>query len=210
MMIGARTATWVGLSDSPDPLYVGVTLVGASVENNKGILSGFSPDSYAVLPFLTENWDKEWEAVISATPVRNDVTNGGMGGVGSENGWTPFYFYSGGSFLSYLNNVAWAVDWHYSYKLAENILKVSYDGRSVYSLSEFKEGQFSVKGTYNSSGIVQGGQTIQIGTNRGSSYPFNGTWDLNKCYIVRDGVLYWEGVRGAYRNVNGNDFIRNT
>lgn len=202
MMLGARTAAWEK-SVGVNPLYVGVNLVGDSVRNDNGILSGFSANSYAILPFVTEPWDKAWEVVISATPTQSKITNGGIGGVGSENGWTPIYFYSGGRIYSYLNNVGWAVDWHYTYKLSENVLKVSYDGASVYSLQELVNGYY--KSTF-SSGKVQGGQTIQIGTNRGNSYPFQGTWNLNKCYIIRNGVLYWEGVKGAYRNVNGHDF----
>ena len=203
MMEAVRNGAWAK-SGGVEPLYVGVSLVGDSVHNDNGILSGFSANSYAVLPFITEPWDKAWEVVISATPTQSVITNGGMGGVGSKNGWTPIYFYGGGSFYSYLNNVGWAVDWNYTYKLSENVLKVSYDGASIYSLQELVNGDY--KNTFHSYGKVQGGQTIQIGTNRGNSYPFQGTWNLNKCYIIRNGVLYWEGVKGAYRNVNGHDF----
>ena len=204
MMIGARTGAWAK-SGGVDPLYVGVSLVGDSVRNDNGILSGFSANSYAVLPFITEPWDKAWEVVISATPTQSVVSNGGMGGVGGGNGWTPIYFHENDTFYSFLNTVKWGFKWNYRYKLSENVLKVSYDGASIYSLHELVYGDY--KETFHSSGKVQGGQTIQIGTNRGNSYPFQGTWDLNKCYIIRDGVLYWEGVKGAYRNVNGHDFI---
>jgi hypothetical protein len=41
----------------------------------------------------------------------------------------------------------------------------------------------------------------QLGTNRGTSNPLNGTIDLNYTYLYRDGALWWEGAAGAYRNV---------
>ena len=49
---------------------------------------------------------------------------------------------------------------------------------------------------------VIGGIDIQFGTSRGLVAPFSGTIDLNKSYICIGGKLWWEGVRGAYKNAN--------
>lgn len=47
-----------------------------------------------------------------------------------------------------------------------------------------------------------GGVDIQFGNGRAADYPFTGKVDLGKCYICVGGKLLWEGVKGAYRNVN--------
>lgn len=43
---------------------------------------------------------------------------------------------------------------------------------------------------------------LQFGNHRLENAPFSGTINLNKCYICIGGKLWWEGVKGAYRNAN--------
>ena len=43
---------------------------------------------------------------------------------------------------------------------------------------------------------------VQFGTGQRNNYPFSGTVNLNKSYIMIGGKLWWEGVKGAYKNAN--------
>ena len=47
---------------------------------------------------------------------------------------------------------------------------------------------------------VFNGLRLCLGINRGKNCPLQGTVNLNVSYILIDGKLWWEGVKGAYKN----------
>ena len=218
MLIAAHHSMFGGAEKAQ---YVGVTLTGTSVTLTNGVLSNFANDSYAMLPIVFSSMNKPWEAVsrFVVTSLTGTVYNGALyGGVGTFNGWTPMYLSGtagGRPYISaFLNGIGWAVVWDSSdytsistlagavYELnTEKLIKTAWDGYT-YTMSEVNGNNWRVSARKTSSTPVSGlDLPIQMGTNRGQSYPLRGSIDLNYCYIRYDGKLLWEGVAGAYQNV---------
>jgi hypothetical protein len=214
--MGGRRVTQVW----PVPLYTGVNLVGSSVQNNAGILSGFTSSSYATMPYYWTGGATSVEAVIKIHHTGASNAQGVWGCVGSKNAFTPFYQnyqYGTATFGSYLstNGSSWVITpagdagtrrvaWNNSSPFAagDYILREKWDGTTV-TTSRWANGAWtsaetsaSLSGIYGEAALVP-----QLGTNRGSNNPFLGTIDLNYTYLYRDGELWWEGAAGAYRNV---------
>lgn len=216
-MIAAHQTMLAPQETWPVPLHTGVSLVGSSVQNNNGILSGFTGSSYATMPFYWTAGASQIEAVIKIHFAQTGSAQGIWGGVGSVNGFTPFY-YNGpnGPIGSYLSNNGsqWAatphgdagtkrVAWNSSSPLATG----DYILREIYESGTVKTGRWSngawTTETSNSFGTIYGASNMEqeLGTNRGQNNPFLGTIDLNYTYLYRDGELWWEGAAGAYKNV---------
>jgi hypothetical protein len=85
--MGGRRVTQVW----PVPLYTGVNLVGSSVQNNAGILSGFTSSSYAKMPYYWTRGASQIEAVIRITVQTAEQNMGIWGCVGTDNAFSPFY-----------------------------------------------------------------------------------------------------------------------
>ena len=49
---------------------------------------------------------------------------------------------------------------------------------------------------------IFGGTEMQFGLSRSGHSPFRGSINLSRCYISIGGKLWWEGVKGAYKNAN--------
>ena len=203
-----RCASW------PVAQLTGVTLVGSGVQNNDGVLSGFTASSYAKLPFFFTAGATSLEAVVRFHWNGQNTTNSGIWGcVGSKDAFTPFYYEyvttPPGYFGSYLssNGSSWTIiptgaHWTPASPAAGNYtLRFVWDG-SVATLSRWagvawtQDATASISSIYGEPNLVP-----QLGTNRGLNYPLLGTIDLNYTYLMRDGSLLWEGVAGAYRNV---------
>ena len=189
--------------------FVGVKVKGDAVKCNNGVLSGFlGSASYAYIdtPFAPAN--SQIEAVIEFTTAETiPGTCGLMGCVGGHDGFTPFYV-AGGQVCGYLSSTgkAWniASAFPLGLKLAPKQtyrLKCSWDGKE-YAWFLWNGGRWTPLATIPSNLPVAGGADLQLGTNRGQGAPFNGTIDLNRSYIKVGGKLWWEGVKGAYRNAN--------
>ncbi len=81
----------------------GVKLVGNTIKLNKGILSEFRGTSYALIEPDFSPGNATIEAVIEFTMPDAPVANAGlMGGLGSKDGFTPFYII-GSSVVAYLS-----------------------------------------------------------------------------------------------------------
>ena len=215
MIVAAHQTMLAPQETWPVPLYTGVSLVGSSVQNNNGILSGFTGSSYATMPFYWTAGASQIEAVIKIHFSQTGSAQGIWGCVGGANAFTPFY-YNGpngplGSYLSTTGN-SWQcspagdgakrVAWDNSSPLAAG----DYLLREIYESRHIKTGRFSsgwTEETNNSLETIYGASNLvpQLGTNRGSNNPFLGTIDLNYTYLYRDGELWWEGAAGAYKNV---------
>lgn len=187
--------------------YYGVELVGNSVKENKGILSGFANHSYAKIkaPFNPEG--KAIEAVVGFETGTTVVGYAGILCNVQKPGFSPM-FLKGNRLTPYLssNGVKW--DIVEGMAIGPAILpkqpyrvKVIWD-RRVYSWYLWNNGAWNIVGSISSITPIFGGTEMQFGTGCALGYPFSGIIDLSKCYICIDGKLWWEGVKGAYKNAN--------
>ena len=185
--------------------YYGVELVGGAVKEDRGILSNFANGSFAKIksPFVPK--DKQFEVVMEFTT--SESVGGDYGilvGLGTRNGFSPFYVNDGqiSGFLS-SNGKTWDIAKNLPLRIqlkpkTSYLVKCSWDGRSY--AWWLKSGDKWQQLVATASGLPILGIELQFGTNRGISRPFSGTIDLNKCYICIGGKLWWEGVKGAYFN----------
>ncbi len=184
----------------------GVALIGASVRNNNGILSGFSSSSYAKIRYPFAPQDATFEAVMEFT---TGETIGGPGGLlvglGAKNGFSPFYI-SSGRILGFLSsdgstwNIAKGVDLGITLKPRTIYrVKCSWNGK-VYTWWLWSKNSWCSLKALPSTLHVFNGLELQFGTNRGIRDPFDGTINLNNSYICIGDKLWWEGVKGAYIN----------
>lgn len=187
--------------------FTGVKLVGNTVKLNKGVLSEFTGPSCALIEPDFSPGNAPIEAVIEFTMPDAPVANAGlMGGLGGRDGFTPFYIV-GSSLVGYLSTSGKSWDLASALKLGLPLkpkdtyrVKCEWNGKE-YIWSVWR-GNWVVLGRLACQSPVAGGLKLQLGTNRGSNSPFLGAIDLNKSYIKVGGKLWWEGVKGAYKNAN--------
>ncbi len=127
-------------------------------------------------------------------------------GVGPKDSFQPFYATSS-KFTAYLSTTGSGWDIAYSLPIGLSSqpketyrLKCTWDG-DEYAWYMWRDG-WSVLKKLPCKIPVKGGHALQLGTNRGVNYPFGGTINLARCYIIIGGKLWWEGVKGAYKNAN--------
>ena len=187
--------------------YYGVELVGGSVKENKGILSGFANNSYAKLRMPFNPQSQAIEAVVEFETGQAVDKEAGLLCTIQKCGFAPFYILSGQltSWLS-TNGETWDV--------ASGIpvgpiiqVKTTYRVKVVgngkdYSWYLWENNRWQRKKSIVCSTPIFCGTGLLMGTNRLFGTPFSGTIDLNKCYICIGGKLWWEGVKGAYKNAN--------
>ena len=187
--------------------YYGVELIGGSVKENKGILSDFANGSYAKLRASFDPRNQITEAVVEFETGHAVDKEAGLLCAIQKCGFAPFYIVSGQltSCLS-TNGETWDIARSAPAGIiiqAKSVyrIKVVWDGRE-YSLYLWENNRWQRKKSIVSSSPVLSGTDLLLGTNRLFWAPFSGTINLNKCYICIDGKLWWEGVKGAYKNAN--------
>ena len=208
---GSKSSTSTSTSSSIPAVgiakYYGVELVGKTIKEDKGVLSGFANGSYGKIkaPFAPK--DSPIEAVLEFTTGDSvDSACGLLGGLGSSNGFTPFYV-SSGQLVSWISTTGSSWDVAGATPIGVELHpKRIYRVRCVWNGKEYvwfnwNNGWRQLK-KISCETPVFGGLELQLGTNRGRSAPFSGTIDLTKCYICIGGKLWWEGVKGAYKNAN--------
>ena len=188
--------------------YYGVELVGNSVKENKGILSGFANGSYAKIKAPIDPADRPFEIVVAfETGAAVDSSAGILGPVINYS-IAPFYIGRGQveCFVSSTGS-SWDIAWRAP---AGVILKpktsyqlmFKHDGKCYTFYIKNGSKWAKLKELPSKNAKIFGGVDLQFGLARALSEPFTGLIDLNKCYICIDGKLWWEGVKGAYKNVN--------
>lgn len=212
-MIAAHQTMLAPQETWPVPLYTGVNLVGSSVQNNNGVLSGFTSSSYATMPYYMTSGATSLEAVIMVNITSMSANGQGIWGcVGSSDSFTPFFIGTvGGSkgLVSYIssNGSSWDIEGGYpvwaTVKTNTNILLRCRFTGADYVAEKWENSAWATKKNTANSNPPYGTPSLvpQLGTNRGSNQPITGTIDLNYTYLYRDGELWWEGAAGAYRNV---------
>jgi hypothetical protein len=187
--------------------FTGVKLVGTTVKNKNGVLSGFSNGSYALIEPAFSPGNATIETVIEFAMPNTSVASGGlMGGLGSRCGFSPFHIEKA-EIHGYLSANGKAWDIASSLPIGVQLrpketyrLKCTWDGKE-YAWFIWR-GKWMPLAKLSNKSSVADGLELQFGSNRGKSMPFAGTIDLNKCYIKVAGKLWWEGVGGAYKNAN--------
>ena len=187
--------------------YFGVELIGGSVKENRGVLSGFANGSYAKIKASFNPENKPIEAVVEFEASAKDDGLTGVLSSAVKYGFAPVYI-KGGQVIGNLSSdgVSWnlvrgeaigiAVDIKKTYRV-----KVMWDGKA-YTWLLWERNKWRTLRHVQCVTPVFCGIDLVLGTNRTLTHPFVGTVDLNKCYICIDGKLWWEGVKGAYRNAN--------
>ena len=194
-----------GTSAAESAKHTGVKLIGNTVKLNKGILSGFSEGSYAAIDAPFSPAGKPFEMVLEFD-ITGDVagTYALTGGIGDKNSFSPWFINKGsliGSFSS--DGKAWDIVYMQKLPVVLKVksacrLKCAWDGKS-YVWSHWT-GKWSVIAKVDNAKTVFDGLRLGLGINRGRNLPLLGTINLNVSYIVIDGKLWWEGVKGARTN----------
>ena len=187
--------------------YYGVELVGGSVKESKGILSGFANGSYAKIKCLFEPQGKPIEAVVEFETGEMIDAKGGVFGTVDKCGFAPL-FIEGKQVTSYLSSVG--ASWNIAggtpigLSLAPKTayrIKVTWE-ENTYKWFLWAKGGWQQCKTVINGPCACGGADLQFGTARAKGLPFSGSVNINHCYICVGGKLLWEGARGAYRNAN--------
>ena len=201
----AEQETPRGTSAAESAKHTGVKLIGNTVKLNKGILSGFSDGSYAVIDAPFSPAGKPFEMVFEFTAPDNISGLYGLtGGIGDKNGFSP-WFINKGVLSGYISaegkarEIASALRLKKTKKKKKTYrLKCEWNGRS-YVWSHFTD-KWNILAKVDSPKDVFNGLRLCLGINRGKNCPLQGTVNLNVSYILIDGKLWWEGVKGAYKN----------
>lgn len=187
--------------------YYGVELVGGSVKENNGVLSGFANKSYAKIKAPFKPNDKGIEVAVEfETGATVDFTSSILC-TALKCGFAPLLV-GNGQLRCYMSSTG--ATWDISSGTFLGVvlkpktvyrMKIAWDGKSyIWYMREGKEWQILKE--ILSGAPVFGGVDLQFGTDRALNFPFSGTINLNRCYICIDGKLWWEGVKGAYKNAN--------
>lgn len=187
--------------------YYGVDLVGNSVKEKGGIISGFANKSYAKIKAPFNPKGKAIEAVVEFETGSTIAGNAGILCNVQKPGFSPM-FLKGNHIAPYIssNGTKWdivegkTIGPALSPKTLYRI-KVVWDC-AAYSWYIWDKSSWSIIDSISCATPVFSGTEMQFGTGCALGYPFPGTIDLSKCYICIDGKLWWEGVRGAYKNAN--------
>ena len=187
--------------------YYGVELVGGSVKESKGILSGFANGSYAKVKALFEHGNKVIETVVEfKTGEKVNDIEGVLNSL-DKFGYSPLLI-KGGELSCCLSSNG--TSWNIANGLSVHLLikkSTTYRIKSVWDSKAYlwfiwENGRWRQVFKMDSSVPVFNGGNIQFGTGRATNVLFSGQINLNSCYICIGGKLWWEGVKGAYRNAS--------
>ena len=205
----APTAKSSSSSSSPvgTAKYYGVELVGDSVKENNGILNGFAVKSYGKInaPFDPKN--QSIEAVVEFETGAKLENFAGIFSSSIKHGFAPVNIKEG-QLIGLLSSTGdtWDIANESPIGIAVSPkttyrIKVIWAGET-YDWYIWDKSRWNKRKQIQSSLPVFGGVAMQLGTNRTQNHSFSGKINLTKCYICIDGNLWWEGVKGAYRNAN--------
>ena len=194
-----------GTSAAESAKHTGVKLIGNTVKLNKGILSGFSEGSYAAIDAPFSPAGKPFEMVLEFDIQENVTGTYALTcGIGDKNSFSPWFIQKGGLIGSFSSDgKSWDIIYMQQLPVALKAksacrLKCTWDGKS-YAWSHWS-GKWDIIAKVDNSKAVFDGLRLGLGINRGRNLPLLGTINLNVSYIVIDGKLWWEGVKGARTN----------
>lgn len=223
MSIAARQCIGVKVDRVTQSLYTGVSELVRLTNNGNtaypelsdGVLNLYNASigygrGYAVLPFTTLAWNKQYDVVCCVDWKGFSNYYGILGSLGNGDGFTPFWANKDIGIVSYLHNVGWPVSWQggsqraaaYPTHNKKIYMRLTFDGVNTYRFWTSDGTLWTNTATKVSSATVQGGDVLQIGSNRGQDSMLNALVDLNYCYIKYDGEILWNGTPGAYDRVH--------
>lgn len=193
-------------NNTPTEDVYNVNIVG-SLTNNNGVLSGFSASNYATLPYTFNPSNSNWEVVVPITTASSFTNSGIFASTNNStfvgihlqlltDGKLHLYLSSDGTSHNLASNVAGASTLSANTKYW---IKVAFNGVS-YNVYSSTTGDFNgeevTEITVNSSATLCPMTITELGENPDTRYsnPFNGSIDLNGCYINIDGQRWWSGV----------------
>lgn len=190
---------------------VGYTVVGSPTINN-GVVSGFSPDDYILLPSVPTKSISELiiKIKLNSSALGQNVYTNFLRGPSSFQGYT----YCGTNYFAYTGfNIAGLGDIRINHNLQPDTdywLKYTNDGTNCtawwsedginYTAGNIKESSLI---TDNNSG------TIRVGS-RVDRMGFPGSIDLNNTYIKVNGITWFNGKQQASNAVNTLQINGNT
>ena len=177
------------------------------MKESKGILSGFADKSYAKIKAPFDPKGKSIEVVVEFETGSVIDSNAGIFCNVLKPGFSPM-FLKGNQLAPYISSdgAKWNIVNGAPIGLAITPktlyrIKAIWD-RSAYLWYLWDKGGWNKIGDISSTTPAFSGTEMQFGTGCALGCPFSGTIDLSKCYICIDGRLWWEGVKGAYKNAN--------
>lgn len=187
----------------PQPIHeINYTTIG-TLTNNDDVISGFSSSNYALLPDAfnpSGTWEQQWKFTTGAsvsdyqriTGAEHDVHSGANLVLHNEKMqiWltnsTGTWTINGGDSNENGNFVANTTYW----------VRVKYDGNK-YVVSQSSDRQtFTDIITVNNPAKIYSAEpnTVGVGSLNGSPSPFQGSIDMNDCYIKEGNTITWHGA----------------
>ena len=187
--------------------YYGVELIGGTVKESNGVLSGFTKNGLARIRSKFKPGKDTFDVVIEFKTGESLSGGAGLLSCSGQPGFVPFFIDNDhmiGSISS--NGKSWdiAANAPYGDQISPRSsyrVRCSWDSKEYEWFVWDKVVWRKVLGLRSTLPIFQESE-LQLGNHRLGNAPFTGTIDLNKCYICIGGKLWWEGVKGAYKNAN--------
>lgn len=189
---------------------ISFSLMGVDNHGNVSgcVASGFASGEYMYIPdeFNPEESPFEIVCTFKTGNINSSDFQCVMGGLGSADGFAPFYIQNG-KFVTFMssNGTSWdiasatqitTVSSNTNYKM-----KVEFTGEETgnYNWYIWENNDWSLVKTITSDKFIYNGFNFVFGNNRGTSTStsagvFGGTIDLSGCYINIDGELWWQGA----------------
>lgn len=191
-------------NNTPAEDVYNINIVG-SLTNDNGVLSGFSASNYATLPLTFNPSSSNWDVVVPITTASSFIDCDFFASTVSSDFGIHAQLHTDGKIYLYLSSNGT------SHNIASNVtgantlsvntkywIKIAFNGTS-YNVYSSTTGEFNgeeiTEITVNSSAVLCTMTTTVLGRNPNPSYPnpFNGSIDLNGCYININGSRFWSG-----------------
>lgn len=177
-----------------------VNIVG-NLTNNQGILSGFSLGNYATLPLNFSPSQQSYEIVFkfNSNNISDKQIILQIGNVSIVSGLLDIEIYNSKLYFEFDSESVQRCYIEGITTLLSNTdywVKVAYDGISEYNLYYSTDGStWNIEGITTSNYYLGSTQNSYIGIDQSlTTGYFNGSIDLNECYIKIDNNYFWQGI----------------
>ena len=186
--------------------YYGVEVIGG-IKEGHGVLSAFAKGSIAKIRAPFSPGDRPFDAVVEFKTGESINEIEGIFGCIQKITLFPIILINKrmtGSIST--NGKQWDVALNHAYGEAiaprtNYRIKFSWN-KKEYEWCVWRNGVWEKLLSVPSAEPVCQSSELQLGNHRLGQAPFSGSIDLNSSYICIGGKLWWEGVKGAYKNAN--------
>lgn len=190
-------------------LSANINMVG-SLTNNNNVISGFNSNDYALLPVNFQPGNSSWEIFLKITTgtlltTEENIFSFTIGTNNTGRYGLRLLIEPTNHYLDYTlgtSTTAW-VSGSTQYIMSANTeyyLKFRFTG-TEYIVGISTDNESFIETSVTNSDVVQPFAKCYLGTwtdYQGQWKYFNGSIDLNECYIDVDGVRYWSGVAPSW------------